>query len=558
METVADKTSAQKILSRSHGAMALEWTVVLLAVINVAFTVRRMHPIFFGGDSALMPVVTSGCEEEALFSIWKFVQGQPVYSDPSSIPYAISYFNWLFYWSYGVVTKTLLAVFHLDVSWLPTIARGITLSLVVGSAAMAYAIIQQLSAWPLRWGRIAKLSFVSLCFFNEFFGEWIATVRPDLGALFCELAALWCAIKYFQHSQRRFLCAAVLGCYAAWAFKHNMITVLASLCLALMLGRRWRELASVVGVTIFLYALTFGLGGPLYRFAILESQKQCALSFHQCWKALTRAFDLAAYLPVIALAALGTFAFYKHLRWNAPKFLLCASAMVSGALMLMVSAKHGSDYNYFFAPSIFGLLWLVVLHQSSAAEGRFIKWLRMGLPVAIFAFCATAVPNVAALVNERRIIAKAEQMLTEQQRRALAETPSEVEELRKALLALPSPVLITERRFNLPWIQSRAPHFVVAYGYTADRLSGRPYQEGGLSNLIAQGYFKTIVTPVTWERIDHSTVAIVRAGPVIDGQKLDQYRLHHWETHFAYFQCSSNQVPGSLGATVLSAVDPKR
>jgi hypothetical protein len=541
MEAIEPTTSAHpKTAARTGGATGLEWAVIVLALINVAFTVRRLLPIFSPADPALLPVVTTGCEEEALFSIWKFVQGQPVYSDPSSVPYAISYFNWLFYWLYGSVTKGLLGVLHLDVIWLPTIVRGVTLSLAIGSATIAYAIIHELNAWPARWSKIAKLSFVSLCFFNDLFGEWIATARPDVGALFFELIALWSALKYLQEGKRLFLCAAVLGCYGAWAFKHNIVGVVASLCLVLAVTGRWRALAFLICTTLLLYGLTFGLGGPLYRFAILESQKQCAFSFEQCWRVLQRGFDVAAYLPVISLMSLGTLLLCKHLAWDAQRLLVAASGMVSGALMLLASTKHGSYYNYFFAPAVLGLLWLLVLHQKPATEHRAPGWLRLGLPIAMFTFGVMGLRNISV------VLARADG-----QRAALSMAQAQVAELQKSLVAMPAPVLVTDRRYNLPWIQSRAPHFVMAFTYAADRLSGRAYESGGLSNLIAQGYFKTIVTmagPGMSRR-----VASIEPGPKIDGAKIDRYLFHHSDSYFDYYQLRSDEVPHGNGNPDLSA-----
>src|SRR5438045_9141407 len=79
----------------------LQWSVLLLAAFNLLWFARRLLAIFLPWDAALVPVTTSGCEEEALFSLWRFAHGEAVYSDPTLLPYAISYFNWLFYLVYG-------------------------------------------------------------------------------------------------------------------------------------------------------------------------------------------------------------------------------------------------------------------------------------------------------------------------------------------------------------------------------------------------------------------------------------------------------------------------
>src|SRR5436190_1377515 len=109
MEVAETKLAREhRLPSAASGHAALRWGVIL------------------PWNPELMPATTSGCEEEALFSIWKFTQGQAVYSDPAAVPYAISYFNWLFYWSYGAIAKMCLSVFHLPEIWLPAITRCIT------------------------------------------------------------------------------------------------------------------------------------------------------------------------------------------------------------------------------------------------------------------------------------------------------------------------------------------------------------------------------------------------------------------------------------------------
>ena len=46
--------------------------------------------------------ITSGCEEESLFALWRAGHGQPVYLDTAHPPFAAAYFNWLFYATYSV------------------------------------------------------------------------------------------------------------------------------------------------------------------------------------------------------------------------------------------------------------------------------------------------------------------------------------------------------------------------------------------------------------------------------------------------------------------------
>jgi hypothetical protein len=91
----------------------------------------------------------------------------------------------------------------------------------------------------------------------------------------------------------------------------------------------------------------------------------------------------------------------------------------------------------------------------------------------------------------------------------------------------------------------------VAFTYPSDRRAGRVYQAGGLSNLLAQGYFKTIVTPVALGT--NTTMVTIEPGPKIDGAKIDHYLFHHLDRYFAYYQLRSDEVPQGHGNRDLSA-----
>src|SRR6185369_11979167 len=145
--TEQELAAATKPEQGAEWSTRLQWAVIIIAVLNLALAVRRLVPIFFPWNPDLMPVVTTGCEEEALFSIWKFTRGETVYSDPAMIPYTISYFNWLFYWLYGGVAKLCLSAFDLSDSWLPVVVRGLTPGIIAGCAGVTGAIIRETGLW---------------------------------------------------------------------------------------------------------------------------------------------------------------------------------------------------------------------------------------------------------------------------------------------------------------------------------------------------------------------------------------------------------------------------
>jgi hypothetical protein len=340
-----------------------------------------------------------------------------------------------------------------------------------------------------------------------------------------------------------------------------MVSAISGLCIALFLTGRKREVGLVVGATLMLYLLTFALGGATYRFSILASQKYCPLSLGQLARVMIGGFYLAPALLVVGTAFAGTLLLRKKFLWESGHLFLAITCGFSWFLTFVTSAKRGSNYNYLFEPSVLGFLWILRLYQLSASENRALNLLRLGLPIALLASACLAVRTSAVAFDDWRNKSKAEQNLTERQRRhATPELEPENVQLRRSLADLPAPVLVTERHLNLPWVQTRAPHFVTAYAYAWDRKGGRKYAEGGIGGLIAKGYFETIVTPLPLSTNLDLTVAQVASGPVIDGEPLTRYQLHHSDRRFAYYlKTNESTAPKaslpSSGSSIGLAID---
>src|ERR1700761_6181945 len=89
--------------------------IILLAAMNGFVFFLRAHSII----SFNMPnqIITTGCEEESIYAIWKFVHHKMIYSDEFLPPFAISSYNWLFYWIYGSLTKLVFFVNNMGDAW---------------------------------------------------------------------------------------------------------------------------------------------------------------------------------------------------------------------------------------------------------------------------------------------------------------------------------------------------------------------------------------------------------------------------------------------------------
>ena len=103
-----------------------EASLILAAGACLALWLARIfHAISFVRPSMS---VTTGWEEACLFSIWKFTQHQPVYADLYRVPFAGSYYNWGFYYFYGLAADACLRLFHLDAAWIATAGRLVTIA----------------------------------------------------------------------------------------------------------------------------------------------------------------------------------------------------------------------------------------------------------------------------------------------------------------------------------------------------------------------------------------------------------------------------------------------
>jgi hypothetical protein len=68
--------------------------------------------------------ITEGREGPTIYALWRIVHGEPLYEWPNNEPYAITYLNYGFYWTYGVVTRVLGGDAE-DLLWLPRVITAL-------------------------------------------------------------------------------------------------------------------------------------------------------------------------------------------------------------------------------------------------------------------------------------------------------------------------------------------------------------------------------------------------------------------------------------------------
>jgi len=544
------------LTTEPHGSRVRKAVEIGALLVAALLGVSAVH----SACAMLGQVTTTGCEEEGLFSIWRFCRGEPVYADSSAIPFAASYFNWLFYYVYGGICKSTLSLLHLDESRLPAIARLVTLGFAAACIGIIYAILQSLAPVRLCLGKPSRLALSLVLVLNPLTGAWIITARPDFGALAFELAALFCVLKYLKSHERWHLYATVVACYAAWAFKHNSVNVLLGFGIFLAVRRRWREFLLFGGLSGGLWCVSLLIGGSQYRFALLESQMHCQFSLGLGFGLIKAAFAVAPQLAPLAIG-LAIMAAWRRpaAMTDIPLFLTYLSLGTLG-VALAGMCKQGASLNYLLLFSMLGMIWLLCSHDAECErrwERRMAGGLRLATASLFALMLVKALPASIELLSETSHQTIARWKSDNPVREAVASNtvraggqPEFVARLTERLSHLPGPVWSNERALNLPWLQTKAPQFVYAFTYPRDRKAGRKYEAGGIGALIEAGYFGSLVislqhcaceSPSNPKRIckhltmNHLPMVQTSDGPAIDGGSLRKYELQGRDGGFSFY-----------------------
>ena len=419
----------------------------------------------------MLKMLTGG-EEEDLFSIWKFTQGLPVYANPHDIPFAVSTYNWGFYFLYGVVAKFILTWLHLDDVWLPTICRLFTLGLSAVCGGLFLLILRgRENAWRF-WPPVLLVIVSFSPLFGPLAGNWPMTTRPDMGAVMFEVAGLTLFIHFLGSRRLLLVFFAALSFYAAWSFKQANLSALAGTCAACLVLREWRALFLLVGLWLFLAVGTLWVGGPVYRDNVITNQLHFPFSFTQetkyfFWAMGRNPFMVMSLLAMVFLASSKPFT----LMGQPVELTLLITSVVAFLLTVASLGKVGSDTNYFIPFATWSLLWFLLL--ADRMDARFLS-------ASLIFFSWVLIFKLGFIFSTGIAV------------------PDSVREpyqtLSWKLENLPVPIFVSDRIGNLPWIQRKPPYFVVNSGYGFEVNAGVSEAHGGWEGLMRDGYFGTVVT----------------------------------------------------------------
>ena len=187
--------------------------VCLFTLANLAVFVYRDISILRYGSL----FGTTGGESLMVYSIWKNMNGRPVYEWPMAHPFSLSLYNYGFYFFYA-------AMFRLLDLWdaqILTYGRMLTASFAAIGALAQWLVVKA----TVDMGR-RKYLCLALCF-GLWFGSsmtrwWTLSIRPDIPALALVMIGLLLLARLKTDTGA--LGAAVFF-YLAWSFKQSTILI---------------------------------------------------------------------------------------------------------------------------------------------------------------------------------------------------------------------------------------------------------------------------------------------------------------------------------------------
>ncbi len=474
--------------------------VILSAVL---FMLRLTSNIAF---TEPLHLITSGSEEQSFLSLWKFIHGQPVYTDPHKIPFTSSYLNWLFYGFYGSCIKVVLAVIRLSDAWIPTVGRLITVFFSAAGFFITRRTWVEIFHDASRQGKWLAVLVPFYLFFGPLPAFWPLTTRPDMAAMVFEMLAFYFFIKEFQNRPIQAALFATFFVFLAWSFKQANVTVFLSLFLFCLIHDR-RAAGLMACMMAALCSLALWLGGSGYRESTLFSLPipgfSVALGLKNSFYYLVEcAFAIPGYL------AMGAVFFSKSLKekmQSNPIFGLCfITALVSSLYGWLTSHKIGASENYFIPASIFVTFFFFLYFLNSGVEiktphpeersdegsqnrsfaslrmtPKATKQLRVSPYSLYFSLLVNALLIFAILFGIKGHVSKRYEH-------------NEAIELLKCAGPLPRPSFSQFVYLNLPWMLG-GESFIPGYTYWAEKGREKHYERGGIEGLIREGYFASLL-----------------------------------------------------------------
>jgi hypothetical protein len=396
--------------------------------------------------------ITEGREGPHIYAVWRVAHGAPLYEWPDREPYSVTFMNFGFYGSYGVVARALGA----DDETLLWAARLFTLFGALVGATLFVLTAKRLARprGSLEWGALGALAFV-VWFGTQFIAWWSLSIRPDIGAVAFALGGLCVALPGIAGAASGRLVVASLLFFLAWSFKQSCIlSFLGCAASALVVARSFRAVLALVVPFFTLVAASLVVGGEVYRYNTLIVPANGTWRFDLMTDVLSRALPQNPWIfGFFPLALLVFWSDTGRRTWSglpAEVKTLAIVVVTSVTLGSLALGREGSNKNHLFEGYISSALasfW--VLHRLAWFESR-PRLLAMGLvalvPLVAFPVAQLALPNRLG----RTVL-------------CTQHDSAELEKLASAIRELPKPLHTDDDIFALPWNSNdnRYPTIVV-------------------------------------------------------------------------------------------------
>ncbi|HTM26713.1 MAG TPA: hypothetical protein VL225_16060 [Vicinamibacterales bacterium] len=485
--------------------------LAVLAALDLLILGVRLASIVPGADVTLF-----SAEGPVLYAIWKIRHGYPLYEWPTAAPYAVTYYNVLFYETYARV----FSLFRVADAATPLAGRFITLAWLAAAVGVQYAIARRLLRGVSRSRLLPALMAAVAWTGCVLPGWWALSIRPDIAAMTCALCGVYASIRVFSGAGQMWLIAAGLAFFTAWTFKQSDVALFAATaCYVILWRRSLSETLMLVMPFAAGAAIVFAAGGAVFRANVVFAP------------------SINPLLPSAAVYWFRSAVFTNALFWTATgaTALLLAPALIRvirdpSAAARRSDALFGVDLTYLTLAAIFSFAAdAVLLSKVGSALNHLLELHSVGALIT-----AVVMGSVLAGARTRTaVVAAAAFAIVPMIASDLARFHREAGTLlpalhgadpatadRRAVAALvatlPKPIYAEDDLFALPWFATgnRYPTVIIDPIFH-DMAQAKGLLGPGIDGMILDHRFAAIVIPPSSPRMP----AALRAGYHPEGSR---------------------------------------
>ena len=419
-------------------------------------------------------VLTSGYEEESLLEIWYNMNNGSMYIDHLSFPYRWTVYNWLFYKFYASAFIILNTIFDLELDWLPTTLRLLTLTL---SCLLLYVILKtnKILNSSSKFNFFLSASLI----FGLSFGYWNITVRPDVVSILFEITALFLFLKYKRNPKNLNLIIIGLILFVAWSFKQTALIVFCTINTYFLLNFKIKKIIILVSTCLLLVFLTIFFQNSDYYISTLYFINtgydfKIDVLFHNSAKLLSKNLILFSALLMILYLKFNKITqdigqLKKYISSN--DSFLFIGLFISIAYFFAVNTNAGASDNHTFVLIIF-LNFLVINNQTKILTNYILKKIFVFSIVSYICICISIISGNLGRLSPNEY--------------------TNIEEYKQCIENTSQSKFIDKNYYRLPWITSYLNPSVETYNYKYE-LNSKNLENGGHEGLINNGFYEYLI-----------------------------------------------------------------